>query len=66
MVSPRSDTPRAGSWAPAQPVFPTGDRLVVAAPAKLNLFLEVHGRRPDGYHELRSVMWAIDLADRVA
>src|SRR5262249_10712825 len=32
---------------------------------KVNLGLEVLGRRADGYHELRSVMWAIDLADRV-
>jgi 4-diphosphocytidyl-2-C-methyl-D-erythritol kinase len=33
------------------------------APAKLNLFLEVLGRRPDGYHELRTVFHEIDLAD---
>jgi 4-diphosphocytidyl-2-C-methyl-D-erythritol kinase len=32
-------------------------------PAKLNLFLEVLGRRPDGYHELSTVMVPIDLAD---
>lgn len=33
------------------------------APAKLNLFLEVTGRRPDGYHEIDSVFQAIDLYD---
>jgi 4-diphosphocytidyl-2-C-methyl-D-erythritol kinase len=33
------------------------------APAKLNLFLHVLGRRPDGYHELQSVLALIDLAD---
>jgi 4-diphosphocytidyl-2-C-methyl-D-erythritol kinase len=38
-------------------------RLV--APAKVNLTLEVIGRRPDGYHELRSVFATIDLADQV-
>jgi 4-diphosphocytidyl-2-C-methyl-D-erythritol kinase len=37
----------------------------VRARAKVNLGLEVLGRRADGYHELRSVMWAIELADRV-
>jgi 4-diphosphocytidyl-2-C-methyl-D-erythritol kinase len=43
----------------------SGRRVVVQARAKVNLGLEVLGRRADGYHELRSVMWAIDLADRV-
>ncbi|MCL4533542.1 MAG: 4-(cytidine 5'-diphospho)-2-C-methyl-D-erythritol kinase, partial [Bacteroidetes bacterium] len=33
------------------------------APAKLNLALEVLGRRPDGYHEIVSVVQTIDLAD---
>ncbi|MEI7445673.1 MAG: 4-(cytidine 5'-diphospho)-2-C-methyl-D-erythritol kinase [Burkholderiales bacterium] len=35
------------------------------APAKLNLFLHVTGRRPDGYHELETVFRLIDLCDRV-
>src|SRR2546423_305244 len=35
------------------------------APAKLNLTLEVLGRRPDGYHEIASVMQTIDLGDRI-
>jgi 4-diphosphocytidyl-2-C-methyl-D-erythritol kinase len=33
------------------------------APAKLTWFLEVTGRRPDGYHELRSEMWSLELGD---
>jgi 4-diphosphocytidyl-2-C-methyl-D-erythritol kinase len=37
----------------------------VVAPAKLNLFLEVLGRRADGYHELETVMVAVDWADRL-
>jgi 4-diphosphocytidyl-2-C-methyl-D-erythritol kinase len=32
-------------------------------PAKINLFLEVLGRRPDGYHDLDTVMLAVDLTD---
>ena len=35
------------------------------APAKLNLFLHVLGRRPDGYHLLQTVFQIIDLADTV-
>lgn len=37
--------------------------MLVRAHAKLNLSLEVLGRRSDGYHEVRTVMQAIDLAD---
>lgn len=33
------------------------------APAKLNLGLEVLGRRPDGYHEIATIFLAIDLVD---
>jgi len=35
----------------------------VAAPAKLNLFLHITGRRPDGYHLLESVFMLIDWCD---
>ena len=39
--------------------------MEVRANAKLNLTLEVLGRRPDGYHEVKTVLQAIDLADRL-
>ena len=39
--------------------------IELRAPAKLNLFLEVLQRRPDGYHEIDSVLQTIDLADTV-
>src|SRR6476469_4317108 len=35
----------------------------VPAPAKLNLFLHIVGRRPDGYHLLQSVFMLIDWCD---
>lgn len=35
----------------------------VVAPAKLNLFLHITGRRPDGYHLLQSVFMLIDWCD---
>ena len=39
--------------------------MQVAAPAKVNLTLRVLGKRPDGYHELESVMRTLTLADRL-
>jgi 4-diphosphocytidyl-2-C-methyl-D-erythritol kinase len=42
------------------------DETLWPAPAKLNLFLHVTGRRPDGYHELQTVFQLIDLCDTIA
>lgn len=42
------------------------DGVEVLAPAKLNLFLEILGKRPDGYHELESLMVAVNLHDRLS
>ena len=39
--------------------------LSVAAPAKVNLFLHVTGRRADGYHLVESLLALIDFADTV-
>src|SRR5262249_9952649 len=39
------------------------DRVVVRAPAKVNLFLEVLARRADGYHEIATLLAAVSLAD---
>ena len=38
---------------------------VLLSPAKVNLFLRVIAKRPDGYHELETVMCPIDLCDEV-
>src|SRR5437667_232476 len=40
-------------------------RLVLRTPAKVNLALEVLRKRPDGYHELSTVLQAVDLCDRL-
>jgi 4-diphosphocytidyl-2-C-methyl-D-erythritol kinase len=40
-----------------------GDAVVVWAPAKVNLFLEVLGKRADGYHEIATLMLAVSLYD---
>lgn len=38
-----------------------------SAPAKVNLYLEVTGRRPDGYHDLATVFWPVaGLADELS
>ncbi len=41
----------------------TLDSLVLHAPAKINLTLEILGRRKDGYHEIVSVLQTVDLCD---
>jgi 4-diphosphocytidyl-2-C-methyl-D-erythritol kinase len=41
-------------------------RVEIDAPAKLNLGLEVIGRREDGFHEIATIFLAIDLCDRLA
>jgi 4-diphosphocytidyl-2-C-methyl-D-erythritol kinase len=33
--------------------------------AKVNLELEIRGRRPDGYHEIVTVLQTVDLSDRI-
>ena len=40
-------------------------QLELAAPAKINLILKIHGKRDDGYHDLTSLMQKISLTDRL-
>ncbi len=40
--------------------------LTLPAPAKLNLFLHIVGRRADGYHELQTVFQFVDLCDQLS
>ena len=41
------------------------DRITLAAPAKINLSLRILSRRPDGFHELETLMAPITLNDEV-
>lgn len=41
-------------------------QVVITAPAKLNLFLEVLGKRSDGFHEIETLMVPVDLCDTLA
>lgn len=39
--------------------------LALPAPAKLNLFLHINGRRPDGYHNLQTLFQLLDFGDQL-
>jgi 4-diphosphocytidyl-2-C-methyl-D-erythritol kinase len=48
-------------------LFRRHDRAwIVQAPAKVNLFLRVVGKRPDGYHEIETVMARLNLCDTLS
>ena len=57
-------TGSAGEQATPAPPAPS-HTLDVPAPAKVNLFLRVLGRRDDGYHELETLVAPVGLADRL-
>jgi len=42
-----------------------GDGLLVLAPAKINLSLLVAGKRPDGFHEIETVMAKVNFFDEI-
>ncbi|SHG42722.1 4-diphosphocytidyl-2-C-methyl-D-erythritol kinase [Thermosyntropha lipolytica DSM 11003] len=41
------------------------EHIYIEAPAKVNLFLDIKGKRDDGYHEIQTVMHLIDLKDEI-
>lgn len=41
------------------------DTLTLSAPAKINYLLDVTGKRPDGYHDLRMIMQRVNLCDEI-
>jgi 4-diphosphocytidyl-2-C-methyl-D-erythritol kinase len=40
--------------------------MKILSPAKINLFLQIAGKRPDGYHDLFSLMCCVGLYDTVS
>ncbi|MCL1972380.1 MAG: 4-(cytidine 5'-diphospho)-2-C-methyl-D-erythritol kinase [Endomicrobia bacterium] len=40
-------------------------KITFKAPAKINLYLEITGKRPDGYHNLESIMQTVSLYDEI-
>jgi 4-diphosphocytidyl-2-C-methyl-D-erythritol kinase len=57
----RRDGPTPGANGPNAPA----GAVHVLAPAKVNLYLEARGRRPDGYHEIETLILAVDLCDEI-
>lgn len=41
------------------------ESITITAPAKINLMLDVTGKRPDGYHELVTIMQSVSITDTV-
>jgi 4-diphosphocytidyl-2-C-methyl-D-erythritol kinase len=64
MLGPRPGPPPGGASAVPFAGRKAGpDARVTWAPAKVNLFLEVLGKRPDGYHAIETLILAVDLFD---
>ena len=40
-------------------------RMEIQAPAKINLFLDILGKRPDGYHNIKSILLPVSVYDRI-
>ena len=59
------ENPERDTFSFAGTVSDSGRTIRIAAPAKINLFLKVLGKRPDGYHDIFSWFQALDLADRI-
>jgi 4-diphosphocytidyl-2-C-methyl-D-erythritol kinase len=63
MVAPAAKYAPSGGERSAPFVWAGPNAVVAACPAKLNLFLEVVGKRPDGYHAIQTLILAVDLFD---
>jgi len=50
---------------PASRIVTVKHPLAIRCPAKVNLYLDVQGKRSDGYHEIRTVLQTVDLYDEL-
>ncbi len=50
---------------PSRPPLPKSSSLKLFSPAKINLFLNILSKRPDGYHNLETLFERIDLGDEI-
>ena len=41
------------------------NNITLLSPAKVNLTLEILGKRPDGYHDIRSIMQPVNIFDEI-
>ncbi len=63
MVGQRPEPPGGATDVPFAGLPAGPDARLTWAPAKVNLFLEVLGQRPDGFHEVQTLILAVDLFD---
>jgi 4-diphosphocytidyl-2-C-methyl-D-erythritol kinase len=64
MLIRRNGSP-SGTSGPLIPGAAAIGAVHVLAPAKINLYLEILGKRPDGYHEIETLILAVELYDEI-
>jgi len=64
-ATPSAHGERQASAVGAAPEQVVPEQIIIEAPAKINLYLEILGRRADGYHEIDTLMQTVSLADRL-
>lgn len=65
LLTPRHRDPRGERWSGREMSREAGYGVTVQSPAKINWTLRVVGRRPDGYHEIESLVSAVSLCDEL-